>query len=86
MAVQIDEACGDSAWPGLSPAAIDQQIRQAISLCWMMLPEGRRTVEEVEGEMRRLLERALKELREDARAFPAPTARPARTRRRKSSR
>ena len=51
------------------PAAVDQAIRNAITQCWMMLPEGRKHVDAVEAEIRRLVDRALSNLREDARAF-----------------
>jgi hypothetical protein len=46
-------------------------IRQVICLCRLMLPEEKRTVACVEAEVRRLVERALKDLRDDATAFGA---------------
>ena len=51
------------------PQAVDQAIRQAISTCWMMLPKGKRSVAAVEREIRRVVDRALKNLREDSKAF-----------------
>ena len=51
------------------PAHVDQFIRQAISSCWMALPKERRNVDEVERQVRRLVERALANLREDDAAF-----------------
>jgi hypothetical protein len=51
------------------PGQVDQMIRSAIQTCWMMLPENRRTLEEVESEVRRIFERALKNMREDGSAF-----------------
>lgn len=51
------------------PQAVDQAVRSAISICWMMLPKDRRTVEAVEVEIRRLVDRALANFREDAEAF-----------------
>lgn len=48
---------------------IDQSLRQVITHCWMILPEDRRTPDEIEKEMMRLLKRALKDLREDAASF-----------------
>ena len=53
----------------LSPGQVDQIIRQAIQFCWMVLPEDKRTIEEVERQIRRLVDRALDNLREDATAF-----------------
>ena len=51
------------------PAAVDRAIRNAITQCWMMLPDDRKHVDAVEAEIRRLVDRALENLREDARAF-----------------
>ena len=51
------------------PQQIDQQIRQAIHFCWMTLPKERRTADEVEKQIRRLVDRALKDLRDDGEAF-----------------
>jgi len=48
---------------------IDQSVRQAVQFCWMALPKERRTPEELEKQLRRLLERALKDFREDRAAF-----------------
>lgn len=47
------------------PGHVDQAIRSAIHA----LPKERRNVAEVETEIRRIVERALKDLREDAAAF-----------------
>jgi hypothetical protein len=52
-----------------APSQIDQQIRQAIQLCWIMLPENRKTVKELEKQIMRIVDRALKDLREDAEKF-----------------
>ena len=51
------------------PQAVDQAIRQAISACWMMLPEEKKNVATVESEMRRIVDRAIDNLKEDASAF-----------------
>lgn len=51
------------------PGHVDQVVRQAISSCWMALPKERRNVDEVEKEIRRLVDRALANLREDQAAF-----------------
>lgn len=48
---------------------VDQFVRQAIQTCWMCLPANKKTVEEVERQMHRLMKRALKDLREDRKAF-----------------
>ena len=51
------------------PQQVDQEIRQAIQVCWMALPPERQNVDEVEREIRRLVDRALRDLREDAERF-----------------
>lgn len=51
------------------PQQVEQQISQAISACWMMLPEKKRNVAAVAAEIRRIVERSLKNLEEDATAF-----------------
>jgi hypothetical protein len=51
------------------PQAVDQALRSAVSLCWMMLPDDRKNADVVEREMRRLLDRVIANLREDAKAF-----------------
>ena len=55
-----------------SPGQIDQSIRQTIMMCWMMLPDGSKSVDEVELQIRRIVDRAIKDLREDAKAFGLP--------------
>jgi BMFP domain-containing protein YqiC len=52
-----------------NPQQVDQQIRQAIQFCWLMLPPEKKTVQEVEKEIRRIVDRALRDLREDAQGF-----------------
>jgi len=53
----------------MGPHAVEQAIGQAISLCWMMLPKEKRTIAGVEAEIRRVVDRALKNLGEDGQAF-----------------
>ena len=53
----------------IGPEHVDFTIRQAIQVCWMVLPKDRRNVQEVENQIRRLVDRALKDLREDREAF-----------------
>lgn len=58
----------------MGPQAVDQAIRQAITTCWMMLPDDKKNVAEVESEIRRLVDRALQNMKEDERAFGGSTA------------
>jgi hypothetical protein len=53
-----------------NPLSVDLQIRQGITLCWMMLPDEQRDLENVAREINRIVERVLRELQEDRNAFP----------------
>jgi hypothetical protein len=53
----------------MGPSQVDQQIRQAIQVAWMMLPDDKKTVDDVERVIRQTVDRALKDFREDAEAF-----------------
>jgi hypothetical protein len=55
------------------PHQVDQEIRQAIGMCWMMMPDEKRNPEAVAAEIRRIVDRALANLAEDAAAFGLPT-------------
>jgi hypothetical protein len=64
-----DPASRDPLRALMGPGQVDQQIRQAIQFAWMMLPDERRTVTELERVLRQIVDRALKDFREDAQAF-----------------
>ncbi len=64
-----DPNAGDNFRKMFGPDQIDQQIRQAIRFCWMMLPDEKRSVDEVERQVRRIVDRALRDLREDFDSF-----------------
>lgn len=51
------------------PDQVDREIRQAIQLCWLGLPENKKSVDEVERQIRRIVDRALLDLHEDSEAF-----------------
>ena len=51
------------------PQQVDQEIRQAIGICWMMMPDDQKNPEAVAKEIRRIVERAISNLKEDATAF-----------------
>jgi hypothetical protein len=53
----------------MGPGQVDHMIRQAIQLEWVMLPDDRKTVVEVERVIRQVVDRALEELRQDADTF-----------------
>lgn len=54
------------------PGQVDQAVRQAIQMCWMMLPEDRKTVDELQRQFQRIVDRAINDLREDAGVFGLP--------------
>lgn len=51
------------------PGQVDQPVRQAIHFCWMALPKDRKTADELEKSIRRIVDRALKDFREDGEQF-----------------
>jgi hypothetical protein len=51
------------------PNAVDNAIRQALNICWMCLPAEKKNVEELSVQMRRILERALANAKEDEGTF-----------------
>ncbi len=53
----------------MGPMMVDHLIREAIQHCWMIMPEGKKEANAVEAEIRRLVERAIKDMKEDAQRF-----------------
>lgn len=74
MIERIDPSDSESTerFRRMAAPQIDQMVRQAISTCWMILPAERQNVDEVEKEIRRIVDRALLNLREDASSFGLP--------------
>jgi hypothetical protein len=68
-----DEFAAEKMADFFGPQQVDQTIRQAIQFCWMSLPKDRRTSDELESQMRRLVDRALKDFRDDRKAFGQDT-------------
>ena len=65
-----DEGSGEHDMGAMfGPGHVDQTIRQAIQVCWMALPKEKRTVDEVERQIRRLVDRAIEDFREDGESF-----------------
>lgn len=54
---------------GFGPNMVDTQVRQALQTCWMMLPAAKKSLDGLETEFRRLVDRALRDAREDGEAF-----------------
>ena len=55
--------------PLVSPNDPDQHVRHAIKSCWAVLPEEIRNVDEVERQIRRIVDRALRDFRDDFEEF-----------------
>jgi hypothetical protein len=64
-----DPASVDRLRAFMGPGQVDHEIRQAIQFAWMMFPDERRTAAEVERVIRQIVDRALKDFREDAESF-----------------
>lgn len=64
-----DEDAGEKLAEMFGPGQVDQSIRHAIHFCWMALPKERRTADELEKQVRRIVDRALKDFREDSEEF-----------------
>jgi len=47
------------------PGHADQMVRQAIQSCWMILPKDKLSLDSLEKEFRRLVDRAFANLKED---------------------
>ena len=67
--VPIEEDGGEGMRSFMGPGQVDQTIRQAIQMAWMMLPAEKKSIAEVERVVRQLVDRALEDLREDGITF-----------------
>ena len=63
------ESFGDDERAFNNPGNLDQLIRQAFHMCWLTLPPDRRSIDEVERQMRRLFDRIIRDFREDCEEF-----------------
>ena len=56
----------DEKWREMmGPGAVDRTLRSTIQMVWMTLPKERKTLDELEKEVRRLMDRAFRDMRED---------------------
>ncbi len=55
-----------------NPSQVDHSVRQALQMCWMLLPNDKRNTDELECQFRRIVDRALKDMRDDNQAFGKP--------------
>ena len=63
------ELCSAPFGGFLLPTFVDGMLRQAVQFCWMGAPKDVRRVEYVEAEIRRLIDKALWDLSQDAAGF-----------------
>lgn len=68
-AFPMNDRRGDDLRQMFGPHQIDEMIRQAISTCWILLPDDKRTIDELEKQIRRIVDRSLKSMRDDAASF-----------------
>ena len=59
-----DEDAEEKMRETFNPAHIDQMIGQAIQFCWMGLSKEKRNIDELERQIRRIVDRALSNMRE----------------------
>jgi hypothetical protein len=52
-----------------NPEMIDMSLRNAIRNTWMVLPKEKRTIDEAEKQIRRMVDRAFRDMREDFESF-----------------
>ena len=64
-----DEEAFDKMRDFFNPSQVDHSVRQALQMCWMMLPKDKRNAGELERQFRRIVDRALRDMREDDQAF-----------------
>jgi len=53
----------------LGPGAVERAVQNAIEICWLILPPQKKSVDCLEYELKRILERTLQNIREDEQAF-----------------
>lgn len=66
-----DEESFDKMREFFSPSQVDQSVRHALQMCWIMLPNDKRNADELELQFRRIVDRVLKDMHEDDQAFGA---------------
>jgi hypothetical protein len=64
-----DEESLDKMRDFFNPSQVDHSVRQALQMCWIILPKDKRNADELERQFRRIVDRALKDMREDDQAF-----------------
>jgi len=60
----------DGSTVAAAVSEIDQRLRRSVSEMWLLLPADRRTLDELNTQIRRLVDRALEDFAENRRQFP----------------
>ena len=60
-----DEEQFDKFRQQFPPEFIDNMLRSAIRGAWMILPKEKKTIDEVEKQIRRMVDRAFRDMRDD---------------------
>lgn len=60
---------GEAMRKAMGPLVVDNQIRQAINMCWVMMPPAQRTPDAVEARIRYIVDRALRDMRDERSAM-----------------
>jgi ATP-dependent Clp protease ATP-binding subunit ClpC len=66
---EVSQMSEEGERPAFSPSDPDQHVRHAIKSIWAVLPEEIRNVNEVERQVRRIVDRALRDFRDDFEEF-----------------
>lgn len=69
MQEPIDPQNPDAFRDMFGPGQIDCQLRQLLQMCWMILPDDRKSIDEIEKLFRPMVDRAFKDMRDDGKAF-----------------
>ncbi|MCA9139052.1 MAG: hypothetical protein KDB00_19905 [Planctomycetales bacterium] len=64
-----DEGGDEELREFLSAGQVDQTVRHAIQSCWMALPKGRRSTDELKRQLNRMIDRAIEDMEEDRKEF-----------------
>ena len=65
-----DEPDREKLRASLPPGQVESGIRQSIQLLWMILPADKRNIDDVEREVRRIVDRIFRNIRDDEQAHP----------------
>jgi hypothetical protein len=68
-----DDKAFEKAREAFGPGQVDHYIRHAIQFCWMGLPKDKRNLDELERQIRRIVDRDLLNVREDFDKIFGPT-------------